>query len=549
MSRARLLASAAIILLPVGVWAAQPSFSGTETRITSAAGSQYDPRISGDLIVYTDFSGADTDIWYYDLSTGAHVQVTSGRGDQELTDVSEGLIAYSDYETADVVVYATLSGEFENLTASANAISINPAIGGRIVAWEDRRHGNTEIYARHLDTGEERRIDSPPGDYDLKPAVADGIIVWQACSPQNICDIWAHDWATGASRAITSTPLDDERFADVDNGRVVYDGLRGADRDIFLFDLRTGEELRLELPGEQIYPNISGDFVAFEELVGDGYHIRLWHPPSGAVFDVTGNEGYQFLNDIDGNRIVYTDDRNGHLDIYMFEFEVTFSPPAVVDCANVAGAEPLVDVVFQRTTGSPNDYLLAFSAPDGPGLVCVENPSEGAFPVTSATLTLNFQTLLRPSDFPGDVPRVFELRPTLWDWNLLSAHLAGKPGSAMRVRVYALDVSPSTGASEGSSLRAGVRPRSASPKSAAKLSPGAFDSPIRPAAASLVAMADDVPLAPQGGADEVGALAPVPAYGCSQSGPGHLVPAALVAALFALLVRPSMSAVRARRRR
>jgi len=78
-----------------------------------------------------------------------------------------------------------------------------------------------------------------------------------------------------------------------------------------------------------VNPKISGDFVAIEDLSEGDYHIVLWHVPTDSLFRVTTSPGAQFLNDIDGKRIVYTDDRNGQLDIYLFEFEVVFpeEPP------------------------------------------------------------------------------------------------------------------------------------------------------------------------------------------------------------------------------
>ncbi len=46
------------------------------------------------------------------------------------------------------------------------------------------------------------------------------------------------------------------------------------------------------------------------------------------MFDVTSGTSRQNLNDIDGNHIVYTDNRNGNLDIYMTTFKVVFPPAA-----------------------------------------------------------------------------------------------------------------------------------------------------------------------------------------------------------------------------
>jgi len=293
---------------------------GTEHRITSNTADQYDPAISGNIIVYTDLRGSDSDIWYYDLSTWTEHPATTALGNQQLNDVSDGKIVYTDLQTFDIVVFDIASGTTTNLTNAAGSVSTNPAIGGALVAWEDQRDGNKEIYARDLATGEERRVSNSP-DQDVRAAVNGGIIVWQRCAI-GLCDIYSYDWATGTTRQITNTPPSDERRPDINNGRVVYDALRDGERDICLFDLASGIEKCLSLPGEQTNPSISGDFVSFDDLSAVNYNVRLWHIPTNTVYEVTSDPAGQYLNDIDGRRIVYTNDALGQLDISMFEFNL-----------------------------------------------------------------------------------------------------------------------------------------------------------------------------------------------------------------------------------
>jgi len=38
--------------------------------------------------------------------------------------------------------------------------------------------------------------------------------------------------------------------------------------------------------GNPVIPNLSGEYVAFEDLSNGKYHIKLWHVRSGAVFEV-----------------------------------------------------------------------------------------------------------------------------------------------------------------------------------------------------------------------------------------------------------------------
>ena len=304
---------------------------GVETRITTDLADQMDPSISGGIIVYTDFRGADANIWYYDLAASSEQPATTAPGDQYLTDVSNGLIAYDDYSVGKVWVYHVASGATTHVAGSYMVPAFNPAIGGTLVAWEDLRNSASssyDIYAKDLSSGIEKLVAGSP-DGEIRPAVTGGVIVYQSHTGLYGApgDIYAYDWTTGSTRAIENNPGIDGRNPDTNGQAVVYDGrdINTDTKDIYLFDLATGEEKRLVLPGDQENPNISGDYVLFEERPDDPYdkyHVRLWHVPTGTVFDLNvPTTSNQYLNDIDGSHVVYTDDRGGQLDIYMYAFE------------------------------------------------------------------------------------------------------------------------------------------------------------------------------------------------------------------------------------
>ena len=316
------------------------TYSGTETRVTSDPGDQYDPSISGNLVVFTDDRSGDQDVYYVDLTTLQEYPVIVAPGDQELTSVSGSRIAYTDYRSVDVVVYDIVTGVSTNVTGpdktAAGFNSIDPAISGSLVAWEDDRNGDPEIYAKNLDTNEERRVSVASDSVDERPAISGNVIVWEHCPyAGGNCDIWSYDWSTGVTLQITNTPDVDERHPSVDGHWVVYQctacGENG-DQDVYAYDTATLKAVQLSLPGDQANPHVSGDNVSIDDLSSGTYHIKLWHIPSNQVFDVTSGTAGQYLNDIDGNRIVYTDDRNGDLDIYMTEFTLTASdstPPVI----------------------------------------------------------------------------------------------------------------------------------------------------------------------------------------------------------------------------
>jgi beta propeller repeat protein len=381
------------------------TFSGFETRITTDLGDQYDPSISGNTVVFTDFRGSDADVYHVDLATMDENEVAVAPGNQQLTGVSGQRIVYTDYRTVDVVMFDTGTGTTTNLTRAdkealgRNFNSIDPAISGGLVAWQDSRDGNMEIYAKDVTSGVERRI-TDAGDIDQRPSVSGATIVWERCVPAGgTCDIWSYDWDTGLTTRITDTPDSNERTPNIDGGRIAYQSDRISDYDICLNDLAVSTETCLALDGDQANPRVSGDNVSFDDASGGLYHVKLWHVPTGQVFAVTSGASGQYLNDIDGNRIVYTDDRNGHLDIYMFTFTLTpesddTTPPSIAltpscPATLMLGSSFVVDVAVTdegsgvATQSVPNGLLALDTSTVGPHALTVEAADHAANAATA----------------------------------------------------------------------------------------------------------------------------------------------------------------------
>lgn len=324
----RLFGSICVVLamLVLPVFANASTLTGTEQQVTTAQADQFDPAISGNLVVYTDFSGVDADVWYTDLSTGIAHPVTTAPGDQQLTGVTNNRIVFSDWNTMDVLVFDVTTGQTQNLTNGAGSNSLDPSISGNLVAWTDERDGNAEIYAKDLSTGEERRVTNDELA-DLAPAVYDGIIVWQRADHYT-GDVLVYEWATGKTTQLTTTSYASEMFPDVYGHTVVYQREQGTpvDKNIVAYDLITGEEKVLDLVGDQENAHISGDFVSFNDSASGISHMGLWQLSTGEHFQVTEGASGQYLNDIDGNKIVYSDSQAGTLDIWMYNFSIEDTP-------------------------------------------------------------------------------------------------------------------------------------------------------------------------------------------------------------------------------
>ena len=362
------------------------TLTGTEQRVTTAAADQFDPALSNDIVVYTDFSGIDADIWYTDLSTGLANPVSMASGDQQLTGVSANRIVFTDWNTMDVLVFDVTTGVTTNLTNAAGSNSVDPAIDHNLVAWTDDRDGNSEIYARDLSTGEERRLTNDPL-MDEAPAVGDGLVVWERCDIY-VCDVFAYDWTSGVTAQVTATPSFSERLPDVSGRIVVFQREQGTpvDKNVVAYNLDTWMEAELPLPGDQENAHVSGEFVEFNDSSSGVSHVGLWQLSTGAHFNVTEGAIGQYLGDIDGHRIVYSDNRSGSLDIYLFDFQVDM-PPADTQAPVIHGA---ADLAVDAT--SPQGAVVSFpvfatdDTDPAPMLVCT--PASGSmFPIMVTPVT------------------------------------------------------------------------------------------------------------------------------------------------------------------
>ena len=70
-------------------------------------------------------------------------------------------------------------------------------VSGNVVAWEDSRHGNRDIYMKDLETGVETRVSSSAAD-ETNPDIDGGRIVYQS----GAATILLYELGTGATTTV-----------------------------------------------------------------------------------------------------------------------------------------------------------------------------------------------------------------------------------------------------------------------------------------------------------------------------------------------------------
>ena len=128
----------------------------TETRITFDQTNQTQPSASGSTLVWTDERNGQKDIYSYEPAQGA-LRITYGTGDHNQASILGNLLVYTDYESGvddPNLSFRLLSSDAGDRLVIDPARQEEPAIGDKVVLWQDNRGGKYQIYEASIETEE-----------------------------------------------------------------------------------------------------------------------------------------------------------------------------------------------------------------------------------------------------------------------------------------------------------------------------------------------------------------------------------------------------------
>ena len=329
------IAAAGILLAPARGMAATPIDGGAFTifpiTINASAGDQYDAHVSGDVVSYT----AEDKVRFYDFFSGSDAGVPSPVGATDLlSDVSNGRITFTRVEASGqipVMLFDLASATTTTVDPKATEQQFSAAIGGSTIALIDLNASpQGELVATAGGPITQLTADTQT---EQSPSVAPlgNLVVYESCGTN--CDIRQVTWngSSWAAATITST-AEDEHNPDTDGSLIVYDAVRGGEKDIAWQPVGGGPEQRLELPGEQRNPSIRAGVISFESVaVGDtAAELFLYQVATNRLFRITNTPADDSLNDLDvladGRvRLVWSAGDLGQRDVYGATVEL---PPA-----------------------------------------------------------------------------------------------------------------------------------------------------------------------------------------------------------------------------
>jgi beta propeller repeat protein len=119
--------------------------------ITEATANQQSPWIDGNIVVWEDYRGATSDIYYYDFGTPVvnGSVVSSSAGQQYWPTVTGDQISWTEDRgtgtSYDVYTYNLSASTEINVTNRAGTQAFG-YVDGNIIVWTDNRNGNYDVY-------------------------------------------------------------------------------------------------------------------------------------------------------------------------------------------------------------------------------------------------------------------------------------------------------------------------------------------------------------------------------------------------------------------
>ena len=328
-----------------------------EFALWPTSDEQEAPDIWGNIIVWQQFVAeyGDYDIYIADINNPSEplVFVIGDANDQTNPAVYENMVVWQDYvvweNSADWDIrVADINNLAEPLIFVVSDIADNnernPAIHGNMVVWQDGDAGDFNIYGADItDLNNPAEFPIAEFEYDQQsPAIYRTTVVWQ----DNFFgdwDIYAADiWQRNKpEEAPVSFIENDQQSPAIWGNIVVWQDNFFGNWDIYAADISDFDRLSRAEPNNpiefaittnessQTNPDIDGNIVVWQDNRNNNWDIFGYNLTTQKEFQITDESHDQTNPAVSGNVVVWQDNRNGNSEIYA----VVLDGPEVAWCA------------------------------------------------------------------------------------------------------------------------------------------------------------------------------------------------------------------------
>ncbi|MHC4106412.1 MAG: hypothetical protein ACYSR9_15840 [Planctomycetota bacterium] len=327
-----------------------------EFPVSPTNDEQEAPDIWGNIVVWQQFvtEYGDYDIYIADINNPSEPAafVIGDANDQTNPAVYEDIVVWQDYvvwegsadwdiRAADI--YDLNEPQIFAVSDIVDNNEYNPAIHGNTVVWEDGQAGDLNIFGADItDLGNPAEFQIAAFEHDQQsPAIFRTTVVWQdnGFGDWDIyaADIWQRNKPVDA--AVSYIEKDQQSPAIWGNIVVWQDNFFG-DWDIYAADISDFEMLRLGDPNNvvefavaanefsQTNPDIDGNIIVWQDNRNNNWDIFGYNLTTRKEFQITDDSYDQTNPAISGSVVVWQDNRNGNSEIYA----VALDGPEVALC-------------------------------------------------------------------------------------------------------------------------------------------------------------------------------------------------------------------------
>jgi len=220
----------------------------------------------------------------YDTQLFIENQITNEDGYQVTPSIYENMIIWSDFTTGNGDLYVCnleLNGQTGGCLETDTKVALftdseeqwYPDMGDNIIVWQDDRNGNWDIYGYSNDMGGVFPIEVATGNQE-RPRVYGDYVVWQDDRNGN-WDIYMYSISTEAVTQITTDPADQE-LPHIHEGTIVWQDDRSGDYDIYAYYISSHVTDHVTVDDrDQINPSIHSDKIVWQDFRNENWDIYM----------------------------------------------------------------------------------------------------------------------------------------------------------------------------------------------------------------------------------------------------------------------------------
>lgn len=345
--RTRLLQTAALALAlaasPPGRAAAQ-TVTIVEQLVDGDGANQYDASISNGYIAFTDDRLGSEDVFVSD-STFSDTLVATGPSRQHQAVIDGSDIVYVDDKLGNQNLYRfNLITQTTTLLDGNGSFDNQPDLSSGHVAFLSGRSGSTQVFTIDLATQSVNPM-SINGIAVGAPAIDGTLVVWGQFNGSTNDIFAAHLGEFGAP--FIADPSLNEQAPAISGNLITY--LNSG--QVSLFDLTTSQTTQITNDGfpKTTRPLIAGSNIVYSDSRNGNVDIFLYDLVSGVETELTTNASDQILTDIDGNTVVYHDNRLGNLNVWKLTFTINRPPVADAGPNQAVGSGETIQLTASAT--------------------------------------------------------------------------------------------------------------------------------------------------------------------------------------------------------